>query len=483
LPRPESGAWLRARRAPALLSKTDSEASMAIRENFTYTDMDEWLNAKRVTEIECLVPDLTGVARGKILPRVKFTEERGMRIPEVVLGMTVTGNYPQNDDAYDRAISSTDRDMILKADPTTITTVPWAVDPTAQVIHDCYFADGKLVDFAPRSVLRRVLKLYQQKGWKPLVAPELEFYLTAKNIDPNLPLSAPVGRSGRSETSRQVYSIDAVNEFDPLFEDIYDYCDLMNLDVDTLIHEIGAGQMEINFQHGDPLGLADKVFYFKRTLREAALKHDMYATFMAKPMGGEPGSAMHVHQSVVDTETGHNIFSTPDGAPAPIFRHYIGGLQRYMPSAMAIVAPYVNSYRRIVRHTAAPINLQWGVDNRTVGFRVPVSGSQDRRVENRIIGADANPYLALAVTLACGYLGMTEQLEPTPMVEGSAYDMPGELPQGLPEALNLLRGEDKLRNILGDRFIDVYAAIKDLEHQEFMTVISPWEREHLLLHV
>jgi glutamine synthetase len=463
--------------------QTDNEANMAIRENFTYTDMDEWLNAKRVTEIECLVPDLTGVARGKILPRVKFTEERGMRIPEVVLGMTVTGNYPNNDEAYHRAISSTDRDMILKADPTTITTVPWAVDPTAQVIHDCYFADGKMVDFAPRTVLRRVLKMYQQKGWKPVVAPELEFYLTAKNIDPDLPLCAPVGRSGRAETSRQVYSIDAVNEFDPLFEDIYDYCDLMNLDVDTLIHEIGAGQMEINFLHGDPLGLADKVFYFKRTLREAALKHDMYATFMAKPMAGEPGSAMHVHQSVLDAETGRNIFSTPEGAPADIFRHYIGGLQRYMPSAMAIVAPYVNSYRRIVRHTAAPINLQWGVDNRTVGFRVPVSGSQDRRVENRIIGADANPYLALAVTLACGYLGMTEQIEPTQMVEGSAYDLPGELPQGLPEALNLLRGEDKLRHVLGERFIDVYAAIKDLEHQEFMTVISPWEREHLLLHV
>jgi glutamine synthetase len=115
---------------------------MAIRENFSYTDMDEWLNAKRVTEIECLVPDLTGVARGKILPRVKFTEERGMRLPEAVLGMTVTGNSPIGDDAYDRAISSTDRDMILKADPTTITMVPWAVDPTAQVIHDCYFANG-----------------------------------------------------------------------------------------------------------------------------------------------------------------------------------------------------------------------------------------------------------------------------------------------------------------------------------------------------
>ncbi|MBD8532788.1 MULTISPECIES: glutamine synthetase family protein [unclassified Massilia] len=456
---------------------------MAIRENFSYTDMDEWLNAKRVTEIECLVPDLTGVARGKILPRVKFTEERGMRLPEAVLGMTVTGNSPTDDEAYDRAISATDRDMILKADPTTITMVPWAVDPTAQVIHDCYFADGTLVDFAPRSVLRRVLKLYDEKGWKPLVAPELEFYLTAKNIDPDLPLAAPIGRSGRAETSRQVYSIDAVNEFDPLFEDIYDYCDLMNLDVDTLIHEIGAGQMEINFQHGDPLGLADKVFYFKRTLREAALKHDMYATFMAKPMANEPGSAMHVHQSVVDAKTGRNIFSDGDGKESKLFHQYIGGLQRYMPSAMAIVAPYVNSYRRIVRHTAAPINLQWGVDNRTVGFRVPVSGAQDRRIENRIIGADANPYLALAVTLACGYLGMVDALEPTAIVEGSAYKMPVELPQGLPEALTLVRNDTRLREVLGDRFIDVYSAIKELEHQEFMTVISPWEREHLLLHV
>jgi glutamine synthetase len=456
---------------------------MAIRENFTYTDMEEWLNEKRVTEIECLVPDLTGVARGKILPRGKFTEDRGMRIPEIVLGMTVTGNTPTEDDAYYRAISPIDRDMVLKADPTTITMVPWAADPTAQVIHDCHFADGRLVDFAPRTVLRRVLKLYEDKGWKPIVAPELEFYLTDKNADPDLPLKAPVGRSGRAETSRQVYSIDAVNDFDPLFEDIYDYCEMMGLDVDTLIHEIGAGQMEINFLHGEPLGLADKVFFFKRTLREAALKHHMYATFMAKPMAGEPGSAMHIHQSVVDAKTGLNIFSNEDGSPSALFKHYIGGLQRFMPSAMAIVAPYVNSYRRLVRHTAAPINIQWGVDNRTVGFRIPESGVQDRRIENRIIGADANPYLALAVTLACGYLGMTEHMEPSPITTGSAYELKYELPQGLPEALKALRAESRLHTVLGERFIDVYAAIKELEHQEFMTVISPWEREHLLLHV
>jgi glutamine synthetase len=453
------------------------------RAHFTYSDMDLWLNERRVTEIECLVPDLTGVARGKILPRTKFTEERGMRIPEAVLGMTVTGNYPEDDAAYERAISTTDRDMILKADPATIAVVPWAADPTAQVIHDCFFADGALVDFAPRSVLRRVLRLYAERGWKPVVGPELEFYLTAQNQDPDLPLKQPAGRSGRAETSRQIYSIDAVNEFDPLFEDIYDFSEAMGLDVDTLVHEIGAGQMGIDFLSGDPLAMADNIFYFKRTAREAALKHGMYATFMAKPLANEPGSAMHLHQSILDARTGTNLFSQADGAVSPAFYHYLGGLQRYMPAAMALAAPYVNSYRRLVRRATAPINVQWAWDNRTVGFRVPESGPQDRRIENRVIGADANPYLAFAVTLACGYLGMTEQLAPSAATVGSAQGGDFELPQGLPEALRLLRAEEKLAHVLGERFVDVYAAIKDQEHLEFMTVISPWEREHLLLHV
>ncbi|MES2900925.1 MAG: glutamine synthetase family protein [Pseudomonadota bacterium] len=449
----------------------------------SYADMDLWLNERRVTEIECLVPDLTGVARGKILPRAKFTEERGMRLPEAILGMTVTGNCPTTDAAYRRAISETDRDMVLRADPDSIVMVPWAADPTAQVIHDCYFADGTLVDFAPRSVLRRVLRLYADMGWAPIMRPEIEFYLAARNSDPDQPLRSPIGRSGRAETSHQVYSIDAVNEFDPLFEDLYDYCELMQLDVDTLIHETGAGQMGIDFLPGEPLTMADKLFYFKRTVREAALKHDMYATFMAKPMGDEPGSAMHLHQSVFDKDSGQNLFSDAEGGFSSQFHHFIGGLQRYMPAAMALAAPYVNSYRRIVRNASAPINVQWGLDNRTVGVRVPEATAHERHIENRLIGADANPYLAFAVTLACGYLGMTERIAPLPMASGSMQSLDFELPQGLPQALQQLRSHDKLRLVLGERFVDVYAAIKDQEHLEFMTVISPWEREHLLLHV
>ena len=448
----------------------------------SFSQLEQWLNDRRVTEIECLVPDLTGVARGKILPREKFTEDRGMRLPEVVVAMGVTGEFPEEGPYYDH-ISPTDHDMHLRPDPSTVRIVPWASDPTAQVLHDCFDRYGNMIPFAPRSVLRRICDLYDAEGWDPVVAPELEFYLVARNTDPDVPLKPPVGRSGRAETSRQAYSIDAVNEFDPLFEDVYAYCEQMELNVDTLIHEIGAGQMEINFFHAHPMGLADEVFFFKRTVREAALRHNMFATFMAKPIAGEPGSAMHVHQSLVSKETGLNIFSNEDGSPSNEFHWYIGGLQRYIPAAMSLFAPYVNSYRRLARFTAAPINIQWGTDNRTVGIRAPLASAQARRIENRVIGADANPYVALAATLACGYLGIKNKIEPTPECKGDAYLGDYSLPRSLSEAVGLLRDEKALHEILGEAFVTVYTEVKEVEYAEFMKVISPWEREHLLLHV
>ena len=447
----------------------------------TFGELETWLNHRHVTEIECLVPDLTGVARGKILPREKFTEDRGMRLPEVVVAGSVTGQFPTEGPYFD-VISVTDKDMHLVPDPSTVRLVPWATDPTAQIVHDCFDREGGLIPYAPRSVLKRVIELYRAEGLFPIVAPEVEFYLVARNTDPDLPLKPPIGRSGRAETSRQAYSIDAVNEFDPLFEDVYDYCGKMRLNVDTLIHELGAGQMEINFFHADPLSLADEVFFFKRTVREAAMRHDMYATFMAKPIAGEPGSAMHIHQSIVDAD-GKNVFSKADGSASDEFFHYIGGLQKYIPSAMALVAPYVNSYRRLARYTAAPINIEWGYDNRTVGIRSPISGPEARRVENRVIGSDANPYIAMAMTLACGYLGIKQKLKPTSEMKGDAYGSPFALPRSLGEALDWMRNEPALADVLGKEFITVYAEVKEIEYAEFMKVISPWEREHLLLHV
>ena len=175
---------------------------MTARDQFTFSDLEQWLDNNRVTEIECLVPDLTGVARGKILPRQKFTEDRGMRLPEAVVAMGVTGEFPEEGPYYD-VIKPTDRDMHLQADPTTVRIVPWATDPTAQVIHDCYDREGVLVPFAPRSVLRHVCDLFDAQGWAPVVAPELEFYLVARNTDPDMPLKPPIGRSGRAERSEE----------------------------------------------------------------------------------------------------------------------------------------------------------------------------------------------------------------------------------------------------------------------------------------
>ena len=440
-----------------------------------------WAASRGITEIECVVPDLAGVARGKIMPASKFFDDTAMALPSSIFMQTIAGEYP--DETEEFRYDPSDGDIELRPDFSTLCEVPWATDPTAQVIHDAMFRDGRPVEIAPRQVLKRIVDLYAKRGWKPVVAPEIEFYLVKRNTDPDYPLEPPIGRSGRAEAGRRSYSISAVNEFDAVFEDIYEFAEAQHLEVDTLIHEMGAGQMEVNFLHGDPLDLADRVFYFKRSMREAAIRHDMYATFMAKPIEGEPGSAMHIHQSVVDVATGRNIFSNEDGTPSVHFEHFIGGLQKYLPKVLILVAPYVNSYRRLTRHSTAPINLQWGFDNRTVGLRLPYADADNRRIENRVIGADANPYVALATTLACGYLGMIEEIKPTVEQRGSAYESDFELPSSLNEALRAIEEDRAVRDILGDRFIEVYTQVKEAELEEFMKVISPWEREHLLLHV
>jgi glutamine synthetase len=332
-------------------------------------------------------------------------------------------------------------------------------------------------------VLRRVLALYEAEGWLPIVAPEVEFFLVKPNVDPDYELEPPIGRSGRPETVRQTFSIDAVNEFDPLFEDMYDFCEAQELEIDTLIHEGGAAQMEINFIHGEPLALADQVFLFKRTLRETAHRHNIYCTFMAKPMAGEPGSALHIHQSVIDANTGRSLFSNRRGGDSRLFLNHIAGLQRFLPDSVPLMAPYVNSYRRFTRYYAAPINVHWGYDNRTVGLRVPVSDPQARRVENRIAGADVNPYLAIATSLACGYLGMKQGLRPSKPVDGDAYNLPFSLPRDLESGMARLRQCEDLIEVLGEMFVESFCAVKEAEYETFFQVISPWEREFLLLNV
>ena len=453
-----------------------------MRQNFTeLPELVEHLRAAAVDEVECLIPDLSGVPRGKIIPASKFiagAEHRSLFIPEEIFTQTVSGLYieSRHQDC---------RDIRFQPDLSTVCPVPWYQDyPVMQVICDAVYRSGQLYRLAPRSVLKKVLQEFANDGLTPVIAPEIEFYLVKKNEDPDFELQAPVGLSGRQANSPQAYSIDAINEFDPVVEDIYACAEKMGLDIDTISHESGKAQLEINFRHGEPLSLADQLFLFKRMVRQIAFRHDIYATFMAKPYKGEPGSAMHIHQSLLKTRGGKNIFLGARTRPSKSLLHYLGGLQRYMCACAPLFCPNVNSFKRFISDFDAPINLAWGYDNRTCGLRVPYGNEADTRVENRLAGADANPYLAVAATLACGLLGLRQQCQAGKPVSNSAYKSDElTLPRHQLDAFKLLEAESDLQELLDHNFVANYIAVKRYEYEEYNAVISSWEREHLLLNV
>ncbi|HGG05380.1 MAG TPA: glutamine synthetase [Aliiroseovarius sp.] len=438
-----------------------------------------YIDGKRLDEVECIISDLPGIARGKAVPAGKFARQTNFHLPDSIFFQTITGDWSEaaGEEGF------IERDMFLKPDMDTTTAAPWTGDWTLQVIHDAFDRNDKPIPYSPRNVLKRVLDLYRKKGWEPVVAPELEFYLVARNLDPADKIKPMMGRSGRPAAARQAYSMTAVDEFGPVIDDIYDFAEAQGFDIDGITQEGGAGQLEINLAHGDPVRLADEVFFFKRLIREAALRHDCFATFMAKPIAEEPGSAMHIHHSIIDRDTGSNIFAGPQGGDTDAFFHFIGGLQTHLPSVIAMMAPYVNSYRRYVRDNAAPINLEWARDNRTTGIRVPLSRPSARRVENRLAGMDCNPYLGIAASLAAGYLGLVDEIRPHAQYRGDAYDGDEAIPRDLGTALDLFDDAHEMHKILGPDFARVYSIVKRTEYEEFLQVISPWEREHLLLNV
>ncbi|MEO6299978.1 MAG: glutamine synthetase family protein [Paracoccaceae bacterium] len=438
----------------------------------------EYIGNRRVDEVECVIGDIAGVARGKAMPAQKFAKQTNYYLPNSIFLQTITGEWADNPfDAF------TEPDMVMVPDFTTATAAPWTADVTLQVIHDAMDQEGNPVPYSPRNVLKRIVQLYNDQGWTPVVAPEMEFFLTARNIDPNMPIEPPMGRSGRKAAGKQAYSLSAVDEYGKVIDDLYDFAEAQGLEIDGILQEGGAGQIELNLAHGDPVRLADDVFFFKRLIREAAMRHDCFATFMAKPIGGEPGSAMHIHTSVVDTKSGKNIFAEKKGEETDAFFHFIAGLQHHLTGAIAVLAPYVNSYRRYVPDFSAPINLEWGHDNRTTGLRIPVSTPAARRIENRLPGMDCNPYLGIAATLACGYLGLMEKRDPRPEFKSNAYIDSNDIPTNMGDALDLLAEDTALKDVLGVEFCKVYDSVKRNEYKEFLQVISPWERQHLLLNV
>jgi len=428
-----------------------------------------------IRDVECIFPDISGYPRGKLMPAHSFAAGGELRIAQAIPMQCITGDY-----SYDPIFPDSDPDVRLVPDYRTVKRTPWSSVPRAFAIHDCVELDGQPCAFAARSVLKGVLDRYTEQGLTPVVAPEIEFYLTAPNVDPDQPFTAPVARGGRAEAGQSAFSLNMLNALAPFWDAFRSALDGLGIQADTWIHEVGQSQYEINLMHGDPVAVADQAFLFKYAAKEIAIQHGLNAVFMAKPISGAQGSSMHLHQSVVDA-SGRNIFSTDDGAESASFRHFIAGLQTYVPDLMLIFAPFVNSYRRYVSGSQAPVNLEWGYDNRTTGLRIPVSGPAARRVENRIAGADANPYLAIAASLAAGLAGMDEHLVPTePLpIHANSSALGHTLPRSFLPAHAQMAASASGRRLLGDAFVTGFCAAKTVEYDSYLYEVGAWERRFL----
>ncbi|MBP5087158.1 glutamine synthetase, partial [Pseudomonas chlororaphis] len=331
-----------------------------------------------------------------------------------------------------------------------------------------------------RGQLKEVIARYAARGLAPVVATELEFFIFAPNTDPTQPFQPPIGLDGRREDGHSAFSVSSNNGLRPFFSEVYACMAALGLPRDTFMHEMGVSQFEINLLHGDPLLLADQTFLFKHLLKEVALKHGLTVVCMAKPLAHTPGSSMHIHQSLVESASGRNVFSDEAGEPTAMFRHFIGGLQAGLADFTALFAPNVNSYQRLCHPYASPNNACWSHDNRAAGLRIPASSPVARRVENRLPGADANPYLAIAASLAAGLHGIENKLEPTPAIQGE-FAVPDSLslPCTLHAALERLKRSQLAKELFGNEFVEGYLASKTMELTSFFDEITPWERRVL----
>ena len=431
--------------------------------------------AELASAVDLLLADLNGAPRGKTVQSSTLNDGDLPQFAAAVFFQTITGDYAEGCmERYDPK----DEDLILRPDWSSYSACPWKPGDHGQVICDSLDKSGTAIPYDSRNVLKRVLAIYANANLHPVVAPELEFYLLEPPQRDASALALAPGLHGRAEFGGEAFSADALDKYAPFLEDVKAQSEAAGLPVSAFVHEVGPSQVELNLAHGNPLRRADQLFLLKRLIKACAMRHGYLASFMAKPLDGVPGSGAHLHCSVANDD-GVNIFALEDGRVPAALRHFIGGLQTWLPQAFALIAPNVNSFKRFVPGLSAPINLEWGYDNRTAGLRVPHSAPAGGRVENRVAGADVNPYLLTATTLACGWLGMQDQVEPTKPHEGDAYDAPATLPDDLSQELRTLAANDRLADLLSEAFIDVYVDVKRSELQDFQKWMTPWEVRYL----
>ena len=428
--------------------------------------------------------DMDGVYRGKRVSAEQFLSAaagEGFAQCDVIFGWdiqdTVIGDLPFSNWRTGFA------DIIMRPDLDTFALVPWE-EGSASVVCDFYTEHGEPLDLAPRHVLRRVVRQALDANFRPMMAAELEvrFFredqesLREKDFSGLRPLNPGLN----------CYSIHHASIDEPVIGGICRMLNAYGITVEAYNREHGAGMYEINLRYTDALRAADQTMLYKSATKEMAAQSGAVATFMAKYANDVDGCGGHVHQSLWTPDGSASVFWHESAAHrvSDALRHYIAGILATLPEFMLMYAPNVNSYKRYVTGTWAPVNLTWGVDNRTCALRVIASGPSAIRVENRVPGADLNAYLAFAATLAGGLHGIEKKLEPPPATVGDAYALAGAeappLPRSLPEALALFRQSELARRCFGDAFVDQYVAFRQWEVERFQRAVTDWERRRYL---
>ena len=437
-------------------------------------NVSSWLDKHpEIESIFACVCDLNGTLRGKRVPvnRVEKILQGELRMPLSIANVDIWGKDIENSKLV---FETGDADGLCDFTGRPLLPITWTHRPAALAMLWMRNDDGSPFKGDPRRALSEVVERYSSLGLTPVVATELEFYLCdASEAQPQAPLS-PV--SGKRPDSDSVLSVDELQNFDAFLNDIYDACAAHEIPADAAISENGAGQFEINLMHvADPLRAADDAILFKRLVRGIARKHNFVATFMAKPYSDQSGSGLHVHFSLIN-EQGVNVFDDGSEKGTPLMFNAIAGILATMHQNTLTFAPHENSYRRLSPNTHAPINVAWGYENRTAAVRIPGGNHKARRIEHRVAGADANPYLVLASVLGGALIGIEQKMTPADATVGDAYKQNLErLPLDWASAISAFQQGKHVQDIFSKQLQTMFVECKSQEHKRFSQQVTDFE--------
>lgn len=422
--------------------------------------------------IDLILVDANGQIRGKRVDAAGIDKiyRDGITLPASIFGSDITGTTVEETGL---GLEIGDRDFLCYPVPGSMQRIPWGNIPAAQVMLDMRDERGESLPVSSRRVLTQVVSRLKAAELYPTVAVELEFYLVSGELDTGgMPVLPNNPATGRTESSTQVYSISDLDDYKTFIERVRHYTNQQGIPASAASSEYAPGQFEINLRHdSDPVAACDQAILLKRVIKVAAKECGYTATFMAKPFKDISGSGTHIHTSLCD-RSGKNLFR----ANEDYLRNAIGGLQADAHDAMLIYAPHANSYRRFQPGSYVPLNSAWGFNNRTVALRVPAGDEESTRIEHRIAGADANPYLVTAAMLAGILEGIGNKLPCDEPIEGNAYEKTEvDFPTDWLTSIQLFEQSAWIEKYFGREFQHVFSVLKRSEFEEFQRHITPLE--------